>query len=132
MEPNFVDGQLLVINKIAYLVDQPKRGDAVAMFFPGEKEKRFIKRIIGLPGENLKIQKGKVVINEKILNEPYLEEMETLPDLERNLESGEYFVMGDNRLNSSDSRAWGPVPSSFLIGKISIEIFRLPPAEAAE
>lgn len=132
MEPNYSDGQVLIINKIAYLISDPERGDAVAMYFPGEKEKRFAKRIIGLPGEKVKVNGGRVFINDNLLPEPYLTGVETLPALERTLQSGEYFVMGDNRLASSDSRAWGAVPSSFMIGKIGNEIFRLPPADGGQ
>lgn len=123
MEPNFVDGDILVINKIAYLTGNPQRGDVIAMFFPGETEKRFIKRIIGLPGETVKVSDGKVYINGAPLAESYLSsEVVTIPGSERQLEQGEYFAFGDNRAVSSDSRSWGPVPKSFIIGKIAARL----------
>ncbi len=127
MEPNYVDGQLLVINKISYLVGQPARGDVVAMFFPGETENRFIKRIIGLPGEKVRVTDGKVYINDVQLDQSYLATtVITTPNTERQLQPGQYFVMGDNRSVSSDSRAWGPVPKSFLLGKITTSLAHLP------
>jgi len=127
MEPNYIDGQVYAINRITYRLHMPQRGDAIAMFFPGETQKRFIKRVIGLPGETVSIQDGRVFINNQLLQEAYLPaEVTTLPNLNRILQSDEYFVMGDNRLVSSDSRAWGTVPSSFIIGKVETHVATLP------
>lgn len=127
MAPTFDDGAVLSVNKLAYVVGEPKRGDVVAMFFPGETEKRFIKRIIALPGETVTIFQGRVYVNNQPLAEPYLgKDVLTIPDQKRALVEGEYFVMGDNRGNSSDSRAWGPVPESFIIGKAIGQVFELP------
>ena len=126
MLPNFTDGEVLMINKIAYRYASPERGDVVAMYWPGEMEKRFIKRIIGLPGETVLVGAGRVSINGEVLKENYLDPaIYTSAELTRVLQANEYFVLGDNRLASSDSRAWGPVPKSFLIGKIGSEIFQL-------
>jgi signal peptidase I len=126
MLPNYTDGEVLVINKIAYRYAPPARGDVVAMNWPGETEKRFIKRIVGLPGETVTVGDGRVFINGVLLKESYLANgVTTSNDLTRTLQSDEYFVFGDNRIASSDSRAWGPVPKSFLIGKIESEIFHL-------
>lgn len=126
MEPNFVDGQVLVINKIAYHLGSPARGDVIAMYFPGETEKRFIKRIIALPGETVAVKDGKTYLNGQPLDEAYLpKDLETMPDLNRTLQRGEYFVMGDNRPFSSDSRAWGAVPSSFVVGRVGNSLFQL-------
>ncbi|QQG49640.1 MAG: signal peptidase I [Candidatus Berkelbacteria bacterium] len=123
MVPTFADGQILTVNKIAYVTGAPERGDVVAMFFPGETEKRFIKRIVALPGETISIKQGKTYINGVLLKEPYLKKsVITVPEMERTLVGGEYFVMGDNRGNSSDSRAWGPVPESFVIGKVMAKV----------
>ncbi len=118
MYPTYKDGEVLSVNKVAYVVGSPGRGDVVAMFFPGETQKRFIKRVIGLPGETVTVFQGHVYINNQPLGESYLaEEVLTVPDQKRVLVAGEYFVMGDNRGNSSDSRSWGPVPESFIIGR---------------
>lgn len=126
MEPNYVDGDMLLVDKISYQAGNPKRGDVVAMFFPGESSKRFIKRVIGLPGEKVKIADSKLYINGKIITESYLPRATvTLPNLERQLTLDEYFVAGDNRSNSSDSRAWGPVPESYIVGKASKQLFNL-------
>ncbi len=126
MLPNFTDGEVLMINKITYRYVPPARGDVVAMYWPGETEKRFIKRIVGLPGETIQVSEGKVFINGARLNESYIAKgLTTSSELTRTLQQDEYFVLGDNRIASSDSRAWGPVPKSFLIGKIGSEIFQL-------
>jgi len=130
MIPNYNDGEVLTINKIAYQLSAPNRGDVIAMYWPGETEKRFIKRIVGLPGETVGIENGKVLINNQVLREPYLESsVKTLGDTTRVLQSDEYFVLGDNRSVSSDSRAWGPVPRSFVLGKIGAHVFSLPPSK---
>ncbi len=127
MEPNYVDGDVVGVNKIAYIVSTPKRGDVIAMFFPGETQKRFIKRVVGLPGETIRIADGLVYVNGTLLVEGYLSpELLTIPNLERKLVEGEYFVLGDNRVASSDSRAWGAVPESFIIGKALVNIAKLP------
>lgn len=132
MLPNFTDGEVLMVNKIVYRFQKPLRGDVVAMYFPGETEKRFIKRVVGLPGETVSIKNGKVFVNDVRLQESYLDQdVYTSADLTRALQADEYFVLGDNRLASSDSRAWGSVPKSFLIGKVSAEVFHLASSQAA-
>lgn len=127
MQPNYTDGQVVAVNKIIYHLESPKRGDVVAMYFPGETQKHFIKRVVGLPGETVEVNKGKVYINGSELIEPYLDSaVETLPDSKRTLVSSEFMVIGDNRMNSSDSRAWGPVPKSYIMGKAMGKVAKLP------
>lgn len=124
MEPNFQDHQYLIINEISYHLGDPVRGDAVVFRYPYDPSQYFIKRIIGLPGELVKISDGKVYVSNKNnpevikLEENYLlPAMKTLGDIEINLGEDEYYLLGDNRLASLDSRAFGPVKRNFIIGK---------------
>lgn len=127
MVPNYQDGDVMLVNKLSYITSSPKRGDVVGMYFPGETQKRFIKRVIALPKETIKIERGKIYINGKKLEEDYLDlKVVTLPEMEKTLAEGEYFVCGDNRSGSSDSRAWGPVPESFIVGKAVTRLLQLP------
>ena len=122
MEPNFFDGQFVLVDKLTYESSSPKRGDVVIMKFPADPENRkFIKRIIGLPGETVEIKNNDILINGIRIQETYLERnIRTRPDLKRELNDDEYFVIGDNRENSNDSRFWGPLPENAIIGKAQI------------
>lgn len=119
MEPNFHSGEYILVNRWTYLFQEPKRGDPTVLRFPGDPARvKYIKRIIGLPGETVSIQNGSVFINGQKLNEPYLAPgTQTYPNMTKQLTKDEYFLMGDNRLNSSDSRIWGACPKRDLIGK---------------
>lgn len=119
MEPNFHSGEVVIADRWQYLFGTPKRGDAVTIKFPGDPEhKKYIKRVIGLPGETVEIKDGLVYINNKKLDEPYLEQgTYTFPDLSRKLEGDDYFLLGDNRDNSSDSRIWGVAPRRDLVAR---------------
>ena len=116
-------------NQRAYLpfAHPPKRGDVVVFHAPTQQGKDFVKRVIGLPGERVEIKAGKVYINGDPLAEPYLTQsypdlsMDCIPKLNRRsctLQEKQYFVLGDNRRNSNDSRDWGPVSSEAIIGKV--------------
>ncbi|MCL5795190.1 MAG: signal peptidase I [Patescibacteria group bacterium] len=128
METNFHNGQYILVDRISYLTGFPKRGDPVVLRFPGDPEnKKYIKRVIALPGETIEIKNGSVYINSKKLNEFYLaKDIYTSPNLKKTLAKDEYFMMGDNRGNSSDSRIWGPCPRQDIIGKAYMIL--LPPA----
>ncbi|MBI4022642.1 signal peptidase I [Candidatus Berkelbacteria bacterium] len=119
MLPNFQDGQFVLVDRLSYVLDRPHRGDVVVLQFPGDPAKRkFIKRIIGLPGEKVEVRAGQVVIDDVPLAEDYLPQaLTTEPEVARALRADEVFVMGDNRPNSNDSRFFGPVPLDKLIGK---------------
>ena len=125
MEPNFWDGEYLVINEITYRFEKPERGDVIIFRYPLDPSQFFIKRIIGLPGETVKIKDGKVIIySEEVgLKEIFLDESEYLDNVytpgnvETTLKDDEYFVLGDNRRASSDSRKWGSVPGRYIIGE---------------
>lgn len=127
MSPTFKTGDYIITNKLIYKFSPPKRGDIVVLKNPQNLSEDFIKRIMGLPGEKIKIQNGKVYINGEVLTETYLP-----PTLKTNSDSflsegreviippNEYCVMGDNREQSSDSRKWKFVPKLDITGKVFI------------
>lgn len=119
MEPNFSTGEIILTNKLSYLISQPQRGDAVIIKFPGDPQKtKYIKRIIGLPGEKLEIKNGNIYINNSLLVESYIaDNIKTWPDMTVDIPKDEYFIIGDNRPNSNDSRYWGTARKGDLIGK---------------
>jgi len=127
MEPSFYDREYLVVNKISLTLKQPGRGEVVVFKFPGELKEKYIKRVIGLPGETVELKNQAVFINGLKLTESYLpkefvtEQLGTAKKWQ--LKDKEFFVMGDNRPNSNDSRVWGPLPQEDLIGKISYVLF---------
>jgi len=124
MEPNFHDNDYLIIDEISYRLGEPKRGEVIVFKFPRNTSQRFIKRIIGLPGESVEIENGKVMITKddqtQILDESsYLPSfLETPGSLKITLGADEYFVLGDNRRVSVDSRSWGSVPRKDVIGRV--------------
>jgi len=125
MEPNFLDGDYLIIDEITYRFDGPERGDVVVFRYPLDTSQFFIKRVIGLPGETIKIEDGRIFIYEKdsqtpiILSEvEYLRDGYTAGNMEVVLKDNEYFVLGDNRGSSSDSRKWGAVPENDIVGRV--------------
>ncbi len=127
MEPNFSNGEYIIVDRWQYNFGTPERGDAVVLKFPGDPEhKKYIKRIIGLPGERVEVKDGQVFINGAKLNESYIPtNVQTLAELKINttLPADEYFIMGDNRMNSNDSRVWGTAGRRFLIGKAWFEFW---------
>jgi len=116
MEPSLENGQFVVVNKLAYALQDPQRGDIIVFNFPLNPERRFIKRIIGLPGDYLQVQDGQVFINGKLQNEPYLAVPPAYND-QWDVGLNEVFVLGDNRNNSSDSQNWGALALEDIIGK---------------
>ncbi|HLD18105.1 MAG TPA: signal peptidase I [Patescibacteria group bacterium] len=130
MEPEFQDGEYLIINEIEYRLQNPERGDVIVFRYPPDPSEFFIKRVIGLPGEKVEIAEGIVRIynedhpNGVILNEPYLGSGVRTPGRKTvQVGEGEYFVLGDNREASLDSRAFGSVPRSDLIGRVWVRGF---------
>lgn len=110
------DGQRIIVNKVVYLLHPPERGDVIVFRLPGNLGTDYIKRIVGLPGERVEVQDGVVFINGKPLEEPYVEN----PGFYSGtwiLGENEYFVLGDNRTNSSDSRNWGVFSGDNIVGK---------------
>jgi signal peptidase I len=121
MEPTFKESDYLIIDEITYRFREPKRGEVVVFKNPMNERQRFIKRIIGLPGEKIEIVDGKIFISngeKKILNEPYLNFSFTSGDIQITLGSDEYFVLGDNRQFSLDSRRFGPIKKKEIVGRV--------------
>ncbi len=124
MEPNFQDGDYLIIDEITYRFREPERGEVIVFKYPKNPSQRYIKRIIGLPGETVEIKDKKVVIfdgtENRVLDElGYLSDsLLTKGNIRVSLEENEYFVLGDNRDFSSDSRRWGPLPRSNITGRV--------------
>lgn len=130
MSPNFESGDYLIVDEISYRFYTPQRGQVIVFDYPKDTTQRFIKRIIGLPGETVKILGGEIQIIDgdqtTILTENYLpENLNTQGDTNITLGDNEYFVLGDNRQYSFDSRAWGVVPKKDIIGKAALRIFPL-------
>ena len=133
MDPTFATGQFLVVDRVTYRFESPKRGDVIVFEYPNDPSTYYIKRIIGLPGETVTINDGIITIINKEnpkglkLDEPYISSEHFARDSStRTLTDTQYFVMGDNRAQSSDSRYWGPLESHFIIGR---PIVRLLPVQ---
>jgi signal peptidase I len=128
MEPNFDQGDYLIIDEISYRFREPKRGEVIVFRFPLNPSQRFIKRIVGLPGETVEIKEGKVIIKSgdkvQTLNEKYLPSI-NFNGREYNftLKENEYFVLGDNRNFSYDSRYFGPLNKKFIIGRVILRLW---------
>jgi len=127
MEPSFYDHEYLIIDEITYRFREPKRGEIVVFKYPNDPSQYFIKRVIGLPGEKIEIKEGGLYVytqdtNRRVkLDEGYLEPgAETLTGQEeiKPLGADEYYVLGDNRNYSKDSRSFGPVRRSFIVGRV--------------
>lgn len=116
MTPNFADGELLLTEKISYRLAEPKRGDVIVFRAPTVHKVDFIKRIIGLPGENVEITGGQLSINNQELDEPY-ETQKTEGNINVTLGENQYFVLGDNRGSSSDSRSFGTIEKKSIRGR---------------
>ncbi|MDP3994031.1 MAG: signal peptidase I [Candidatus Doudnabacteria bacterium] len=137
MRPNFQDGDYLIIDEISYRFREPDRGDVIVLRFPNDESQFFIKRIVGLPNDRVVVENGKVEIYNTehpqglVLQEPYLPSNNlTYGNLDMTLGQDEFFVLGDNRLSSSDSRIWGTLPREDVVGRVFLRIFPLPRLQA--
>ena len=128
MVPTFEDGQYLIIDEISYRLDEPKRDDVVVFRYPNDPEKFFIKRIIGLPNETVHIENETIkIFNEEhkdglVLDQGYLKNNTENDKFHKTLDKDEYFMLGDNRSASSDSRVWGAVQKDLLIGRVFLRL----------
>ncbi|OGZ17687.1 MAG: signal peptidase I [Candidatus Nealsonbacteria bacterium RBG_13_36_15] len=137
METNFHGGDYLIIDEISYRFRQPQRGEVIVFKYPHDPSQRYIKRIVGLPGETIEVKDGQIFVSKeneetKLLDEsPYLSEHQFTPgNLIVTLKENEYFVLGDNRVFSSDSRYWGAVAENYIVGRA---LFRAwPPQDLAK
>ena len=130
MEETFSTGEYLIIDQLTYHFEDPRRGDVIVFRYPNDPSKFFIKRIIGLPGDTIHVAGGSVSISngdtggDVTIVEPYVHSMSGTT-LTTTLDDDEYFVMGDNRDASSDSRSWGPLPEENIIGRALLRLFPL-------
>jgi signal peptidase I len=118
MEPNFHDGQFLLINKLAYKLGEAQRGDVIVFRYPRDPSRDFIKRVIGLPGETVEVRSGQVYVDGTLLPDLVNTEPTAYSSGSTTLGPDEVYVMGDNRPNSSDSHTWGPLSMDLIIGKV--------------
>lgn len=132
MEPTFIEGDRLIVEKLSYRFGAPKRGDIIVFQFPDNPEIMLVKRVIGLPGETIEIQENKLYINDVLLSETYTKELDSTvggTELKENgsfiIPENEYVVLGDNREKSSDSRLWGTITREHIIGKVFMRMWPL-------
>lgn len=142
MSPTLEGGQYLVVDQVSYFkldlerlsrivpiwdasdasprfaFDPPTRGEIIVFHYPEDTTKDFVKRVVGLPGETVEVRSGTVYVNGEELREPYLQRMDRSSASELVLGEKEYYVIGDNRRNSNDSRTWGIVPEDNIVGKV--------------
>jgi len=129
MEPSLHDQEYILVDKAAYLFHPPERGDIIVFEYPFDPQVDYIKRIIAIPGDTISVVGETVAVDGVNLNEPYINKDDLFnpfgPIKNLVVKSGEYFVMGDNRGNSSDSREWGFVPRQNIIGKAALTYWPL-------
>ena len=129
MAPQLRDGERILVNKIGYRVGDIERGDVVVFWYPEDPELSFIKRVVGLPGEIVEVRHGEVYIDDAPLGESYVESdnADRRSFAPQEVRPGHYFVLGDNRRGSNDSRSWGLVPERYIYGKAFLRIW--PPSD---
>ncbi len=125
MRPTLEDGEFVLVSKINYKFGSVERGDIIVFYFPLDPKQELIKRVIGLPGDHIRVGEGKVSVNGQVLNEPYIAETPRYSG-EWVVPNSQFFVLGDNRNDSSDSHSWGFLPSENVVGK-AVVIYWPPP-----
>jgi signal peptidase I len=126
MEPTLVTGEYVIVSRISYRLGSPQRGDIIVFHFPRDPKEEYIKRVIGLPGDEVEVRSGVVYVNGQALDETYLK---VKMDYSGTwiVPADQLFVLGDNRNNSSDSHDWGTVPMDYVVGK-AILVYWPPPS----
>ena len=118
MSPNLVDAQFLLVNKLSYVASEPERGDVIVFRSPRSPDEDLVKRVVALPNEEVEIKEGSVFVNGRRLNESsYFQNSVDRDTALLRVPDGAYFVLGDNRISSYDSRFWGKLPVENIIGK---------------
>jgi signal peptidase I len=122
MAPTLEDQDRLIVNKFAYRLHDPEVGDIVMLLYPEDPRKSFVKRVMGAPGDTIRIVDGRVFRNDVLQPDDYIPDEFRSRDQwgPQTIPSGYYFVMGDHRNNSSDSRTWSFVPQKYIIGKVQV------------
>jgi signal peptidase I len=134
MEPTFSNGDYLLVDELVYRFREPVRGEVVVFRYPGDDTSFYIKRVIGLPGERVTIENGTVIVRKEsedvVLSEPYVAQGLTSGDVDVELGEREYYVLGDNRGFSFDSRSWGPLADDHMVGLVRMRLWPLSSALA--
>lgn len=117
MEPGLHTDEFVLVDKVAYLFQSPQRGDVIVFHYPLDTSRDFIKRIVGLPGDTISTTSASVIVDGQTLHEPYISLPFNFENDTWKLGPNQFFVMGDNRGNSLDSRSWGPLDRSYIVGK---------------
>ncbi len=127
MSPELLDGERILVNKFLYRFGDIERGDVVVFWYPEDPELSFIKRVVGLPGETVEVRNGKVYVDGILIDEPYVnvDNADRRSFASQEIRPGHYFVLGDNRRGSNDSRSWGLVPERYIYGKAFVRIWPL-------
>ena len=130
MAPTLIDQDRLIVNKLIYRLGEPRRSVIVMLYYPIDPDKSFVKRVIAEEGDTFRIENGLVFVNDVPVRDDYVPQgFKSYEDYgEQVVPQGYYFVMGDHRNNSSDSRHWGMVPKKYIIGKVQVRWWPIPTA----
>ncbi|MGD8397319.1 MAG: signal peptidase I [Anaerolineae bacterium] len=117
MLPTLQDDQFVIVNKLGYRLHEPQRGDIIVFRDPRSPDRKLIKRVVGMPGEVIETRSGQVYVDGQLLDEPYIQAPARYSQPSTQIPAGNYYVLGDNRNNSSDSHSWGNLPEDRIVGK---------------
>ena len=126
MQPGLTTNEYVMVNKVVYLFHAPERGDVIVFHYPHDTTQDYIKRVVGLPGDTIETDNTRVLVNGTLLKEPYISMPFNQQASRWKVPANQYFVMGDNRPASDDSRSWGFVPRDYIVGKAAAVFWPLP------